>query len=762
MLGGLAGLKLSADDESKRYPAGSLPLTDKPVHVPKAANDGTSYDLRDPEPGPRPDPGPAFGELDLMDEAEPAAAPPPAAKADAPAAPAARKPKLMKRPDDDFKLDLAESVAPPRRETEDGEDVDGAPVAPAKAKAKAKKKTTVSRAATGGGSGGLDLAEVDEPEPDPVDEGEPEAAGEVWDDSIPADEEWGDAGPTSRDVDTERHVRGLAAYGHVGGALLLVMTFALLAFYSKLTALVQMEDGDAWVFKLGIGLYFVVGGGLIASGQFLWRYQNWARVSMLVLILGFCGFQLVSSLTAGNMFVIGPGFFMYAAAMYWTYQLLTSEHAAALCTEAYRAVVAEEADTPIPWHTSPYFIAPTIFSVLCIGCLIAAFTFLAGMLGLAQQGLDEQGLMIDPETGELVQIDNGGAGGPLWMPGFRPAISPDGNYLLIATEDGGIQVHDIGEGTQVAGWKSPIPLAQIERLAIAAGAGDTVVISTTEGSLGFYDTESGAERDTFFLDEPANLLDFNPEGTRVLVARRDRWFQVRDAGSGESILKGVTSGDDISGVSWSADGETLAVAFGTKIEVWKGSSKVVDIEPLGGGKVTSLALSPDGALVAGGTKDDNKAYLWSATDGSVVKTLSEHDRSSIRVAFSPDGKRLVSADRGSKLRVYDVASGAEKHVIGTGDLGPLQGLILSRNGKLIATRHENVVATWDAETGKASETFDYHPADVVDLRFVPDGVHLVSVDASHYALLWDTRTNDAVQEWPEAKDGGGGGGGDDE
>jgi len=87
-------------------------------------------------------------------------------------------------------------------------------------------------------------------------------------------------------------------------------------------------------------------------------------------------------------------------------------------------------------------------------------------------------------------------------------------------------------------------------------------------------------------------------------------------------------------------------------DVQSGSAKSAFTEPED--TVLSLAVSPDGKLLAAGSAD-NRAYVWSLEDGKLVTTITDHSGWVLDVAFSADGKYLATAGADRVLRVWDTA-----------------------------------------------------------------------------------------------------------
>jgi WD40 repeat protein len=105
--------------------------------------------------------------------------------------------------------------------------------------------------------------------------------------------------------------------------------------------------------------------------------------------------------------------------------------------------------------------------------------------------------------------------------------------------------------------------------------------------------------------------------------------------------------------------------------------------------MTQLALL-HGAVAA--TSEDGTVCIADLA-GAPARVLDEHDAEVIALAASPDGRRLATADRLGRLRLWDLASGESR----TLDLSQhLAGsLAFSRDGtRVLAAIDDGTVRSW--------------------------------------------------------------------
>ena len=118
------------------------------------------------------------------------------------------------------------------------------------------------------------------------------------------------------------------------------------------------------------------------------------------------------------------------------------------------------------------------------------------------------------------------------------------------------------------------------------------------------------------------------------------------------------------------------------------------------GWVDAVAFSPDGKLVLTGSAD-NKARLWQAEDGEPVATLRA-TRTSHAVAFSPDGKLVLTGSFDSTARLWQAADG--KLVATLSGHRVIGWLLARRQAGADRLLDDTTARLWHAEDGEPVAT----------------------------------------------------------
>ena len=168
------------------------------------------------------------------------------------------------------------------------------------------------------------------------------------------------------------------------------------------------------------------------------------------------------------------------------------------------------------------------------------------------------------------------------------------------------------------------------------------------------------------------------------------------------------------------------------------SPRPIAVYPGNAGPVWSIAISPDGSLLAMAL-DDGTIKLWDMADGKVRETLNGHRAPVWKVRFSPDGKTLATASDDMTVRLWDLAD--HKDPIEIKYDRAIRSLAFSPDGKTLATgSRDGMVRLIDIDTGKERLTFRAHNGILMSLVFSLDGKTLVTGGGDKLVKLWDADT----------------------
>jgi Tol biopolymer transport system component len=159
--------------------------------------------------------------------------------------------------------------------------------------------------------------------------------------------------------------------------------------------------------------------------------------------------------------------------------------------------------------------------------------------------------------------------------------------------------------------------------------------------------------------------------------------------------------------------------------------------------VNAAAFSPDGRRVVTAS-DDKTARVWEADTGKPVGAPLKHRNAVWSAAFSPDGRRVVTASWDNTARVWEADTGK---AVGAPlqHQGYVRSAAFSPDGRRVVTASEdNTARVWEAETGKPVGAPLQHQDRVNSAAFSPDGRRVVTASEDNTARVWEADTGKAV------------------
>ncbi len=177
------------------------------------------------------------------------------------------------------------------------------------------------------------------------------------------------------------------------------------------------------------------------------------------------------------------------------------------------------------------------------------------------------------------------------------------------------------------------------------------------------------------------------------------------------------------------------------------------------GAVNAVAFSPDGKTIlsaSGWPWGDRTIRLWDLASGAEVRRFlpatedpgpTTHGPREVpgevrSVAFTPDGRRALSGSTGGIIQLWDVATGHEVRRL-SGHTGTIYDLAISPDGRRALTgSRDRTARLWDITTGRAIFVFKAHTGWVRSVAFSPDGRRALTGagPGDHTMRLWDLDT----------------------
>ncbi len=290
------------------------------------------------------------------------------------------------------------------------------------------------------------------------------------------------------------------------------------------------------------------------------------------------------------------------------------------------------------------------------------------------------------------------------------AISPNGRKVLtVGGRDHSVHLWDAASGRRLHLLQGHT--ADVRTVAFSPDGG-TILTGSEDFTARLWDADTGRELHRLSAHRlGVQDVSFSPDGRFAMTVSMDKRAFLWDVGGGGRIREVAKDGTDLSSLIVSPDWRhglvigpkrrSYDLRTGTCIEGRKDASPILErshvafsvdsrllfVADLGGevevttvpsGRLVTrfkvakkrssglrcMAPSPDGRHVLVSPSRDNMVRLWEVSTGRQVRRFEGHSRGVNCVAFSSDGKTIVTGSNDKSVRLWDVAP-APTEAIGT-------------------------------------------------------------------------------------------------
>jgi WD40 repeat protein len=251
---------------------------------------------------------------------------------------------------------------------------------------------------------------------------------------------------------------------------------------------------------------------------------------------------------------------------------------------------------------------------------------------------------------------------------------------------------------------------------------------------------------------------YSPNGKQIASAHDDGTILICDALTGAVIRSLVGHAASASCVTFDTDGgRVISGGFDRTIRVWDAHTGEQKLVLRGHARpIVSVAFRLGANQVASGAHGAMETLhgkgceikQWDLASGREIRTLHHrHGWSNTAVAFSPDGRRLLSTSSfGGFLRAWDADSGKELEERKTPE--HCAGLAISvADGRIAFGGAGNLVWLSAPGLGMEMRSLAGHRGFILATAFSPDGSRLASAGQDGAVKVWNVADADEVRHY---------------
>jgi WD40 repeat protein len=348
------------------------------------------------------------------------------------------------------------------------------------------------------------------------------------------------------------------------------------------------------------------------------------------------------------------------------------------------------------------------------------------------------------------------------------AFSADGKILAARGVDYRVRLWDTATGHDLCPFRDPDGISHVA----LSPDGHTLAAGTDRPTIHLRNTTSGQLLKSY---PGYHLVSFSPDGTSLLVRRRDDSLCLLDANTGEERIRFRGTQKDCDFRGWNAEKKLLLTSSDLSIVAWDITTGKIRCEIRGQWQSEKMGVglhcSPDGRTVAVSDHKSSRIRLFATDTGKELHQLTGysltvdcvyHQKNGECVSpetfhfpiYSGDGKSILAACDRKSFALWDVASGKRTFQWNCAEFLPIWASS-SPDGKWLLL-HDTYcnLCLMDPVTGRVRHRLTRKEEDPnqslePSKRALTEDDRLLAVTCDpHTIVLWEVATGRPIRTWP--------------